>query len=89
MKKQQQVSPVGANWLRRKYDRAFKQEAVRMLQSGKVVKEVAELLGVSEQVLYNWKSTVRRCGKRTNGRHCVAASWSTAAAMAVAGLHQN
>ncbi|MBL7977266.1 MAG: transposase [Bacteroidetes Order II. Incertae sedis bacterium] len=59
MKKQeQQVSPASANRLRRKYDRTFKQEAVRMLQSGKVVKEVAELLGVSEQVLYNWKSTV-------------------------------
>lgn len=42
--------------MRRKYDRAFKEEAVRMLQNGKSVKEVAELLGVSEQVLYNWKS---------------------------------
>ncbi|MBL7977928.1 MAG: transposase, partial [Bacteroidetes Order II. Incertae sedis bacterium] len=39
--------------MRRKYDRAFKEEAVRMLQNGKSVKEVAELLGVSEQVLYN------------------------------------
>ncbi len=27
-----------------------------MLKNGKGAKEVAELLGVSEQVLYNWKS---------------------------------
>jgi transposase len=55
-KQQQQVSHVSANRLRRKYDRDFKQEALRMLKNGKSAKEVAELLGVSEQVLYNWKS---------------------------------
>ena len=42
--------------MRRKYDRDFKHEALRMLKSGKGAKEVSELLGVSEQVLYNWKS---------------------------------
>ncbi len=42
--------------MRRKYDREFKQEALSMLKNGKGAKEVAELLGVSEQVLYNWKS---------------------------------
>lgn len=58
MKKQQQQQTKAAsgNRLRRKYDREFKQEAIRMLKSGKGTKEVSELLGVSEQVLYNWKS---------------------------------
>jgi transposase len=53
---QQQTKAVSGNRLRRKYDREFKQEALRMLKNGKGAKEVSEQLGISEQVLYNWKS---------------------------------
>ncbi|MCF8247029.1 MAG: transposase [Saprospiraceae bacterium] len=55
-KQQQQQTNASGNRLRRKYDREFKQEALRMLKNGKGAKEVSEQLGISEQVLYNWKS---------------------------------
>lgn len=57
--KEQQPKPLnaaGGNRLRRKYDLQFKQEAVKMLRNGMGAKEVSELLGISEQLLYNWKS---------------------------------
>lgn len=40
----------------RKYDSAFKEEALRMVSSGRSVPEVARSLGIGEQVLYNWRS---------------------------------
>lgn len=49
----------GGNRKLRKYDQAFKQEALKMLQSGRSAKEVSEVLGVSEQTLYNWRSLDR------------------------------
>lgn len=42
--------------IRRKFDKAFKQEAVRLvLENGKSVAEVARNLGIHENVLHNWK----------------------------------
>ena len=41
---------------RRKFDKVFKQEAVRLvLEGGKSVVEVARNLGIHENVLYYWK----------------------------------
>lgn len=40
----------------RKYDSTFKQDAVSQLQSGRSAKELSELLGVSESLLYKWKT---------------------------------
>jgi len=41
---------------RRKYDREFKLEAVRLVtQGGRPVVEVARDLGVHENLLYNWR----------------------------------
>ena len=41
---------------RRKYDREFKLEAVRLVtQGGRPVVEVARDLGVNENLLYNWR----------------------------------
>jgi len=41
---------------RRKYDREFKIEAVKLsLQEGKTVPEVAAGLGIHENLLYQWK----------------------------------
>ncbi|RME96096.1 MAG: hypothetical protein D6772_12360 [Bacteroidetes bacterium] len=40
----------------RKYDAAFKSDAVSQLKSGRRAKELSELLGVSESLLYKWKN---------------------------------
>jgi transposase len=42
------------------YTREFKQEAVRMVESGQSIAGAARGLGVVEQTLYNW---ARRSGK--------------------------
>ena len=39
----------------RKYDVAFKKDAVSQLSSGRSAKELSGLLGVSESLLYKWK----------------------------------
>ncbi len=41
---------------RRKFDDGFKMEALKMLNSGRSVSEVARTLGIGENLLYNWKS---------------------------------
>lgn len=41
---------------RRKYDAGFKLEALKMINSGRSVSEVARSLGVGENLLYLWKS---------------------------------
>lgn len=41
---------------RRRYDDEFKAGALKMIDSGQKVREVAESLGISEQQLYNWRS---------------------------------
>ena len=40
---------------RRKYDEAFKANAVQLIESGKTVRAVSESLGVSEGLLQRWK----------------------------------
>jgi transposase-like protein len=47
--KQTEMSP------RRKYDDAFKEQAVEMVMGGQSVKEVAHGLGISEYLIYEWK----------------------------------
>lgn len=39
----------------RKYDAAFKSDAVSQLKSGRSARELSQLLGVSESLLYKWK----------------------------------
>lgn len=39
----------------RKYDASFKADAVSQLKSGRSAKELSQLLGVSESLLYKWK----------------------------------
>lgn len=43
----------------RKYDAAFKKDAVSQLESGRSAKELSGLLGVSESLLYKWKQDVK------------------------------
>jgi transposase len=40
---------------RRSYEPDFKSEILRMLVSGKSVKEVSETFGIAENLLYRWK----------------------------------
>ena len=40
----------------RKYDAEFKREALSMVSSGRTVADVARSLGISENLLYNWRS---------------------------------
>lgn len=39
----------------RKYDKTFKAEALRMLDEGQSVAQVAKSLNVSDQLLHTWK----------------------------------
>jgi transposase len=41
----------------RRYDEAFKQNALSLLQDGRSVSSVAASLGISQTLLYNWKKT--------------------------------
>jgi transposase len=40
---------------RQQYATDFKEEIIRMLNSGKNVKELSKTFGIGENVLYNWK----------------------------------
>lgn len=41
---------------RRKYDEEFKTGALKMIDNGEKVRNVAENLGITEQHLYKWRS---------------------------------
>ena len=40
---------------RRKYDAAFKEEVLKMVFNGRPVPEVAQSLGIGENLIYRWK----------------------------------
>lgn len=44
---------------RRKYDDAFKQQALQLIRLGQSVPTVAQTLGVGEGLLYKWKQAQR------------------------------
>ena len=41
---------------RRKYDSVFKEEVLNMVSNGRPVGEVAQALGIGENLIYKWKS---------------------------------
>lgn len=41
---------------RRKYDTSFKEEVLRMVAAGRPTSEVAQSLGIGENLIYKWKS---------------------------------
>jgi transposase len=41
---------------RRKYDASFREEVVKMVLNGRPVGEVAQSLGIGENLVYRWKS---------------------------------
>ncbi len=50
---------------RRKYDADFKTEVLKMLASGQTPAYIANALGISENIIYRWKS-VSQLGKKNN-----------------------
>lgn len=60
MKKTSLKSAVNkATKTRRKYDDAFKQQALQLIRLGQSVPTVAQTLGVGEGLLYKWKQAQR------------------------------
>ena len=51
---------------RRKYDADFKQQVLQMIANGRPVREVAESLGIGENLIYRWRS--RQENKVTEGK---------------------
>jgi transposase len=41
---------------RRKYDATFKAEVIKMVSSGRSVSDVAESMGIGENLVYQWKN---------------------------------
>ena len=50
----------------RKYDKSFKMEAVTQMNQGRSVRELSTSLGVSEGLLYRWKSQDTGTPRRSN-----------------------
>lgn len=53
---------------RRKYDVEFKEDVLRMVESGRSVPDISQSLGISDQLIYQWKrrskgETIRERGK--------------------------
>jgi transposase len=51
---------------RRKYDTEFKQQVLQMISNGRSVREVAESLGIGENLIYKWRS--RQESRGTEGK---------------------
>ncbi len=45
---------------RRRYDSEFKENALQMIENGRSVSSVSQALGVSEGLLYTWKSKAKK-----------------------------
>lgn len=55
---------------RRKYDATFKEEVLKMVASGRPVSEIAQALGIGDNLIYRWKNAaiggVNKGGGLTN-----------------------
>ncbi len=56
----------------RKYDASFKAGVLRQVESGRPVSEVATSLGISESLIYVWRSSAQR--QQSSGSDAVAMS---------------
>jgi transposase len=54
------ASPQKPTPPRRKFDKTFKAEALRMLDEGQSVAQVAQSLSVSDKLLHTWKHTHKK-----------------------------
>ena len=51
------MKPPKATSVRRKYDDEFKLQALKMIENGQSVRSVAQNLGISENLLHQWKKS--------------------------------
>ena len=51
---------------RRKYDAAFKEEVLKMVASGRSVPEIAQALGIGENLVYRWKNVNKAARSNTS-----------------------
>lgn len=54
------ASPIKPNPTRRKFDKSFKTEALRMLDEGQATAAVARSLNISEKLLHTWRHTHKK-----------------------------
>jgi transposase len=47
---------------RRKYDAEFKKEVIKMIESGRLVPEVAQSLGIGNNLIYYWVKRSKKKG---------------------------
>lgn len=52
---------------RRKYDAAFKEEVLKMVASGRPVPEIAQALGIGDNLIYRWKNANKATGSGQKG----------------------
>jgi transposase len=52
---------------RRKYDDSFKEDVLKMIMTGRPVSEIAEALGISENLIYTWKKRAQKGSESANG----------------------
>ncbi len=62
----QNQPPGGPAESRRKYDADFKAEVLKMLANGQTAAYIANALGISENIIYRWKS-INRYGDPARG----------------------
>lgn len=51
---------------RRKYDATFKAEVIKMVSSGRSVSDVAQSMGIGENLVYQWKNA-EKAARQTPG----------------------
>jgi transposase len=56
------VKEKGDTQKRRKYDAEFKKEVLNMVYHGRPVREISQSLGISENLIYRWKSRSASAG---------------------------
>ena len=52
---------------RRKYDAAFKEQVLKMVEAGRPVAEVSQALGIGENLIYQWRTRYRPKAVITGG----------------------
>lgn len=50
------MTTKGTKKTRRKYDASFKAEVMKMVASGRSVSDIAQALGIGENLVYQWKN---------------------------------
>lgn len=50
--------------VRRKYDATFREEVLKMVFNGRPVSEIAQSLGIGENLIYRWKSRYKSKEKK-------------------------